>query len=180
MSGSNVVYTPELRARLSASAKRRCTPEYRAALAERLRSKLPKDEVQSLYDAGKPMREIGEHFGVSSSAVSRFMKFHNMRVGRNRDQFGSKNPGWKGENVSYTQHHNRVRQLRGTPQICEVCGSENDPKTIYDWANLTGKYEDPNDYKRMCRSCHSKYDDKFQHFKGIKPYTYRPRGKVTV
>ena len=29
---------------------------------------------------------------------------------------------------------------------------------IYDWANLTGKFYDVNDYKQMCRSCHSIFD----------------------
>lgn len=40
---------------------------------------------------------------------------------------------------------------------CEICGTTDADKS-YDWANLTGKYDDPSDYKRMCRSCHAKQD----------------------
>jgi len=49
--------------------------------------------------------------------------------------------------------------------FCEVCGAK-DQNRSYDWANLTGKYDDPSDYKRMCRSCHWKYDKKHLNFKG--------------
>lgn len=40
---------------------------------------------------------------------------------------------------------------------CEKCGT-NEPNKTYDWANLTGNYDDVNDYKMMCRSCHFKMD----------------------
>lgn len=180
MKSNGVNYTPELRAKLSASAKRRCTPEWRAAVSKRNGSNLPKEEVESLYASGIPQHEIANRFGVSQAAVSRFMISQGMKRGRNRDQSGENNPCWKGNEAGYESLHRRVETLYGKPRRCEVCGSQNDPKTIYDWANLTGKYEDPNDYKRMCRSCHSKYDDKAKNFKGIKPYTYRPRGKVAT
>ena len=38
----------------------------------------------------------------------------------------------------------------------------------YDWANLTGHYDDPNDYKRMCRSCHWKYDERIKNIKHMR------------
>ena len=57
----------------------------------------------------------------------------------------------------YSKFHARVRTLRGSPHKCEVCG-EDSLKKWYDWANLTGQYEDPDDYKRMCRRCHRSYD----------------------
>ena len=34
----------------------------------------------------------------------------------------------------------------------------------YDYANLTGHYEDIDDYKPMCRSCHWRYDKKHLNF----------------
>jgi hypothetical protein len=33
-------------------------------------------------------------------------------------------------------------------------------KKRYEWANLTGRYDDVKDYARMCISCHRKYDKK--------------------
>jgi hypothetical protein len=62
----------------------------------------------------------------------------------------------KGSNP-YSKYHARVRSLRGSPHRCEVCG-EDSTRKWYDWANLTGRYEDPSDYKRMCRDCHREYD----------------------
>jgi hypothetical protein len=60
-----------------------------------------------------------------------------------------------------------MKALKGSPKKCEICG-ESETKKHYDWANLTGNYEDPNDYKRMCRSCHWKYDKKSTNFKGAR------------
>ena len=73
------------------------------------------------------------------------------------DQRGSKNPTWRGDHASYKAFHTRVKVLRGSPQACEVCGTE-EPSKRYEWANLTGRYQDPWDYKRMCSSCHRKAD----------------------
>lgn len=61
------------------------------------------------------------------------------------------------EMVDYSGAHWRVCAARGRPRKCEVCGKD-DPKQMYDWANLTGNYLDVNDYKRMCRKCHAAYD----------------------
>lgn len=57
----------------------------------------------------------------------------------------------------YARDHARVRARRGRPCKCEVCGTDN-PRKHYDWANLTGEYDNPADYKRMCKSCHKQYD----------------------
>jgi hypothetical protein len=64
---------------------------------------------------------------------------------------------WKGNEAGYDALHYRLRAERGRPQRCDVCGTEDTSKT-YDWANMTGHYDDPDDYKRMCRSCHLKHD----------------------
>lgn len=132
-------------------------------------------QIESMYKSGLPQRAIGERLGLRTETISRIMIRNNIPRGRNVNMKGDKNPAWKGDGVGYTQLHNRVRKLFGTPQRCEVCGSENDPTTVYEWANLTGHYEDPHDYKRMCRSCHWKYDKRIDNFNGIKPYTYRSR-----
>jgi len=82
--------------------------------------------------------------------------------GRSRDMKGKQimdeNPNWKGDNATNnTTFHKRIGGLFGKPCICAICGTTDKDKT-YDWACLTGKYEDINDYKRLCRSCHKKYD----------------------
>ena len=75
-------------------------------------------------------------------------------------QFSGKNSGqWKGDKAKYSALHMRIRIKRGNPSFCEVCKTTDKSKK-YEWANLTGKYEDVMDYKRMCVPCHSKYDNK--------------------
>jgi len=65
----------------------------------------------------------------------------------------------KKDSDPYWRYHARVRSKRGSPKLCQVCG-ENDKRKWYDWANLTGNYDDPDDYMRMCRRCHREYDKK--------------------
>lgn len=73
------------------------------------------------------------------------------------DLWGEKNSTWKGDLAGYEALHKRVRRRRGAPARCSRCGTV-DPSKRYEWANLTGKYEDPNDYERMCKMCHQRYD----------------------
>lgn len=63
----------------------------------------------------------------------------------------------KPDSNPYNKYHSRVRSLRGSPHKCEICGEDN-PRKQYDWANMTGEYENPDDYKRMCKVCHRRYD----------------------
>jgi hypothetical protein len=70
---------------------------------------------------------------------------------------GEDNCNWKGAAASYSAMHKRVATRRGKAARCERCGSD-DPGRWYDWANLTGRYDDPDDYEQMCRSCHRRFD----------------------
>lgn len=70
--------------------------------------------------------------------------------------YGPEHHNWKGNKASYDAFHHRVRFMKGEPKKCDVCGSTK--KKNYQWANLSGKYHDIFDYKRMCVSCHIKYD----------------------
>lgn len=74
-----------------------------------------------------------------------------------RDQWGERNPTWIGDQAGYAALHTRVHRRRGMPKRCERCGTQ-DPSKTYEWANLTGNYQDPDDYERMCKSCHNRYD----------------------
>ncbi len=57
---------------------------------------------------------------------------------------------------SYGAYHDKVRKIRGKPSKCEVCKTTEAKR--FEWANLTGNYKDILDYKRMCTSCHNKFD----------------------
>lgn len=74
-----------------------------------------------------------------------------------RDINGALNPNWRGDKAKYNALHRRVEAVRGRPKRCNRCGSA-DEALRYDWANLTGRYEDVDDYERMCRVCHRRND----------------------
>lgn len=62
-------------------------------------------------------------------------------------------PLWKGDAAKYVALHQRVWREFGKASAC-VWGCEG----TYEWANMTGRYEDVYDYTSMCVSCHQSYD----------------------
>jgi hypothetical protein len=148
----------QTRRKMSESAKKRCTPAWRKAKSQEYSTPLPKQIVERLYNSGATQSEIGKFLGVSQKVVWGFMKRNGIksRVAAKRNQSGDKNSSWKGDDACYSAFHLRVQSARGKPACCEHCGTtvaEN-----YDWANLTGNYQDVSDYIRLCRSCHWKMD----------------------
>jgi len=125
--------------------------------------------MKELYLSGMTQCEIAEEMGLSQKVVWRRLKEIGVkcRVAYKRNQTGIRNGSWKGNRATYAAFHYRLYALKGSPKKCEVCGTDDSSKT-YDWANLTGKYENPSDYKRMCRSCHWKYDKRHLNLKGGK------------
>ena len=118
-----------------------------------------KEQLIIEYSAGLTQSEIAERYHTSQKVVWRAMKNFGIkaRVAVKRNQLGENNDSWKGSRAGYAAFHRRTVALKGKPQKCEVCGTVDTSKT-YDWANLTGRYDDPKDYKRMCRSCHWRFD----------------------
>jgi hypothetical protein len=131
------------------------------------KAKLEVEKVVSLYQDGMTQKEVGEELGFTQKVIFRVLKENGIkcRPPIPRNPKGYLNSNWKGNKVTYAAFHYRIQELRGRPKFCEVCETT-DPKKSYDWANLSGKYDDPSDYKRMCRSCHWKYDKKYLNFKG--------------
>ena len=74
-----------------------------------------------------------------------------------RDRHREKNPVWKGDMIGYQGAHDRINKERGKPSLCDECGTTDKDKR-YEWANLSGDYQNIYDYKRLCDSCHSKLD----------------------
>lgn len=104
-------------------------------------------------------REIAASLGFTRIIVSRIMRQHDIpsRAARPRDYHGSNNPRWRTENLRYDTLHVRVQAARGKPAMCTRCGLD-DPDRRYEWANLTGDYENVQDYARMCVPCHRRFD----------------------
>jgi hypothetical protein len=75
----------------------------------------------------------------------------------NPNQRGAQNFSWKGNAVSYKGAHTRIQRLKGRPKICEHCGRKDG---WLEWANVSRRYYDMNDYIGLCRSCHCAFDRK--------------------
>lgn len=70
-----------------------------------------------------------------------------------------KNGSWKGDAVGYGGLHRWIGEILGKPSLCAHCGTTDAP--IFDWANVSREYRrDHSDWIRLCRSCHTKYDEK--------------------
>ena len=117
------------------------------------------EAVRGLYAENRTQAEIAAVLGTTQKVIWRLMVRHGIetRVAAKRDQRGAKNSTWGFSSVTYAAYHKRVEVERGRPQKCEVCGYEGADRR-YDWANLTGRYDRAEDYRRMCRSCHRKHD----------------------
>lgn len=117
------------------------------------------NRVRELYAANHTQVEIAIMVGTSQKVIWRLMDRNGIkrRPQIKRNQLGERNAAWKGGAATYTAFHHRIYAMKGKPKRCEVCHTTN-PALWYDWANLTGQFDDPRDYRRMCRSCHRQYD----------------------
>ena len=124
-----------------------------------------KKQLESDYLDGLSQAELAQRYHVSQKVIWRAMKNFDIKARKTmkRSQLGENNSSWKGSKAGYQALHKRVQVLRGRPEKCEVCGTTDATKS-YDWANLTGQYDDVQDYKRMCRSCHWKHDETYKNF----------------
>jgi len=88
------------------------------------------------------------------------------RIGRFNEENSST---WKGNDVGYSGVHAWIKNKFGFPNKCEICGTTT--AKIYHWANINHRYKrKAEDWKRMCVSCHAKYDYKFNNKKHYKKY----------
>ncbi len=122
------------------------------------------EQVQHCYlRRGMSMIETASEVGTTVKVLQRLMPRHGIirRRAIKRNQRGEANANWKGSSASYAAFHRRLDALYGKPQYCQLCCTQ-DKRRAYDWANLSGRYDDPEDYKRLCRSCHWKLDKKIE------------------
>jgi hypothetical protein len=56
----------------------------------------------------------------------------------------------------YTRAHKRVYAARGKAFGCAMCNTRE--SRMYHWANISGRYNDVNDYVSLCVPCHDDFD----------------------
>ena len=125
-----------------------------------------KKEFVRAYEGGLTIMEIAKKYNIGRKKVQNDMVFFGVeaRKAAPRNQRRSNNHNWKGDDAGYSAFHRRL--YKNQPKKCEVCGTT-DESSLYDWANVTGRYNDPDDYKRMCRSCHAKHDNLVRNFNHV-------------
>ena len=118
----------------------------------------PIETLKADYESGKLLKEIAERYGVVISAVYYALK----RAGVPRRTRPASNTSLatvrtsKAISNTYQRAHYKVRKIRGKPSLCEQCGTTTAKR--FDWANISGNYDDPSDYIRLCKKCHYKHD----------------------
>jgi hypothetical protein len=86
-------------------------------------------------------------------------------------------PNWKGDSVGKAALHRWVEKYKGKPRKCEHCGTEKAKQ--YDWANVSQRYKrDLDDFIRLCRPCHAKYDYPTRSKKWAKTVTEKHNWKI--
>lgn len=130
--------------------------------------KIDFEKAKELYESGMTIIEVADKLNTTKKILYNHFKRNNYRCrpAIKRNQFRENNSSWKGDDVTYSAFHCRVKAVYGKPLKCEVCGTEDKNKT-YDWA-CVGDYKSIKDYRRMCRSCHWKHDKTVDNFLKVK------------
>lgn len=122
--------------------------------------------ICGMYEAGMTVAEIRECAPKGyrvQTVLERYLP--QRRVAAKRDQSGERNHSWKGDGARYSSLHLRVAVARGKPQYCAAC-DRTDSEVRYEWANLTGRYDDIHDYVRLCVPCHRRTDQRLRYLIG--------------
>lgn len=130
-----------------------CRKERLSVLKKWSSQSMNDEDAKELYLSGMSIRDIAKEKTVGRSIVRKSLAESGISVIQNRLK----------KSVGYGGGHQRVSRLRGKPRRCEHC-LVTDAKT-YDWASISKNYADPNDYIRLCRSCHFKMD-------GVRPVRF--------
>lgn len=117
------------------------------------------EKAIKLYESGMTQSEVAKELKTTQKVIWRLFRNagYKCRVAKKRNQFGENNSSWKGEKAGYAAHHYRVQKVRGKPNYCSMCETKEAKR--FEWANVTGNYNDIYDYIRLCKSCHSKFDN---------------------
>ena len=103
---------------------------------------------------GKKLPWIGHSKPHTKEAKKKMSLAKMGKRGKESNKFGKFKTDAK---YKYGSIHTWMNYHFGKPMKCEHC--KNTDKKRYDWANISGKYlRIKEDWYRLCRSCHIKYD----------------------
>lgn len=109
-------------------------------------------------------------YGLCDTHRARVLRTGDVNCVRPNAEKGPKNPGWKGDEVSYSGAHRRVYRYRGSASsnTCQHCGSPAQ-HWAYDWTDPNHVTEltryglrtfspDVSRYVPLCVPCHKNFD----------------------
>jgi len=85
-------------------------------------------------------------------------------------QPGPEHPGWKGDSAKYSAMHMRLRKARGNAKDHPCAQADESCRGRMEWANVSGRHEDVQDYIPLCKSHHVRLDG-CRHLPGTKQRT---------
>ncbi len=131
------IFSEEHRRRLSESAK----GKKRKPFTDETRNKMSETKKSKHYKSNQKQLD-------------------SLKLGRRSNE---ENSMWKGDKASSLAFHVWLRKNKPKPLLCEECNKERK----LDLANTKNHVytRNPKDYKYLCRSCHSKLDNKYLSFK---------------
>lgn len=136
-----------------------CQREFKTKPSHYKRRKTCSFKCRFIYQREKPSKLKGRKFPGRITLTS-FKKNDSRLMGKN-------NHKWKDAEVGYMALHARNIRYFGQPKLCEHCGTKD--AIAYDWANISQEYKlERDDWMRLCRSCHRKYDFITRKKQGIK------------
>ena len=134
-------------------------------------------QVTALYEANHTQNEVASILGTTQKVIWRLMQHHDIprRLTVKRNQHGPNNDSWRGDDATYAAMHKRVESLRGCPSVCEQCDTTTASR--FEWANISGRYNDTADYVRLCVSCHRQLDARRRKATGAKTERWHRRAR---
>jgi hypothetical protein len=73
---------------------------------------------------------------------------------------GEGSPGWKAGEATYSAMHKRVVRARGRADHCDLREAAGCKSLTFQWAWIHDTDPgDPQNYRQLCRTCHSAYDE---------------------
>ena len=129
------------------------------------------------YNDGYSIHQISSKYNASWHTVDRYIRRKGVPIRDRRIyHIGSRNPSWKGDNVSLRSLHQYVRYHKKEPEGCEICGKTG---ATLDLANISQHYRrDLKDWEYICRKCHMTKDGRSERLtEYCRKYVYPKRLK---
>jgi len=131
-----------------------------------------KEKMKKIQKEAQNRPEVKEKHSKLTIKQWQNSKFRERMTGKNcpmYNRYGRDHPTWRGDDVSVSQLHERVKRVKPIPEVCDICHQKYDKygSIKLELSNIKNhQYTDnPDDYQYVHRSCHFKYDNEKKRIK---------------